>query len=137
MCIHSDGSRLFGNDLVVSALRQHHGRNLQHDPLAAASNDVLASIHGGIPTMKKAYHHGLRPWFRWLFEDTQMGSEKSKDRRVAQVLPVNQSGRLTQLLSTRGLVARRLAAAPPTPLDRREEEVTGWTKRSVLFGGHT
>jgi len=23
------------------------------------------------------------------------------------------------------------------PLDRREEEVTRWTKRSVLFGGHT
>src|SRR5215471_11791087 len=35
----------------------------------------------------------------------------------------------------RSCVANTHSAA--NPLDRREEEVTRWTKRSVLFGGHT
>jgi len=69
MCAHSDGSRLFGNDLVVSALRQHHNRNLQHDALAAALNDVLASIRWRDADHEESVSSRTRPilvlqWFR-------------------------------------------------------------------------
>src|SRR5262250_2306617 len=42
---------------------------------------------------------------------------------------------LCKMVSSEKFNARVRSAS--NPLDRREEEVTRWTKRSVLFGGHT
>ncbi len=44
MCVHSDGSRFFGNQLVVGVVRQNHDGNLQHDALAAALSDAIAAV---------------------------------------------------------------------------------------------